>query len=65
MSKYAELVEECTGNGWKAELWTEEVGCGGFAGFSVKGWIRALGKAGCAAKSWVRRICGAALTGSA
>ena len=34
-------------------------------GFSVKRWIRALGKVGRAAKRRVGRICGAAETGSA
>ena len=53
MSKYAGLVEECTGNGWKAGLWAVEVACRGFAGFSVKRWIRALGIDGREAKCYV------------
>ena len=52
MSRYAELVEEYTGNGWKAGLWTVEVGCRAFAGFSVKRWIRALGIDGREAKCY-------------
>ena len=28
-SKYAELVEESTGNGWRMELWIVEVVCRG------------------------------------
>ena len=33
MRKYAELVEDCTGNGWNSELWTVEFRCRDFAGF--------------------------------
>ena len=33
INKYADLVEEYTANGWMAELWTEGIGCRGFAGF--------------------------------
>lgn len=39
------------------ELWTVEVGCRGFAGLSVRRWIRALGVLGYEAEKWVGQIC--------
>ena len=50
LSKYVDLVKECIGNRRSMELWTVEVGCRGFTGFSVRRWIRALVVLGCEAE---------------
>ena len=65
MDKYASLKQECEQNGWGAEVHTVEVGCRGFAGVSVRRWIRAMGFSGREGEKWVRRMCGAAERGSA
>ena len=65
LDRYAGLKAECEQNGWRAEVHTVEVGCRGFAGCSVRRWIRAMGVRGREGERWVKRICGAAETGSA
>ena len=65
LDRYAELREECEKRGWRAEVHTVEVGCRGYAGRSVRRWVRGMGIGGRDGERWIRRICGAAETGSA
>jgi len=44
--KYAELVEECRRNGWRARCQPIEMGCRGFAGRSLCRAYNTLGIAG-------------------
>ena len=65
LGKYADLKAECEQNGWRADIYTVEVGCRGFAGVSVRKWLQGLGMGGREGERWRKRMCLAAETGSA
>nr|XP_054753540.1 uncharacterized protein LOC129259264 [Lytechinus pictus] len=43
LTRYSELVAECTGKGWKVFCFPFEVGCRGFIAKSLSRWFRELG----------------------
>ena len=42
-ARYEKLLDECAEAGWQAQHFPIEVGCRGFVGESVRGWLRTCG----------------------
>ena len=55
-TKYAELLESMKSNGWKARIWTVEVGCRGFAARSVLQFLKDIGYDGRKKKMIIKKI---------
>ncbi|KAJ8008616.1 hypothetical protein DPEC_G00106730 [Dallia pectoralis] len=59
-AKYAELVEECRNNGWRARCEPIEVGCRGFAGQSLCRAYNILGITGASKRRAIKEVTEAA-----
>lgn len=55
-AKYAELVEECQNNGWRARCEPIEVGCRGFAGQSLCRAYNILGIIGASKRRAIKEV---------
>lgn len=55
-AKYAELVEECWNNGWRARCDPIEVGCRGFAGQSLCRAYNILGIIGASKRRAIKEV---------
>ena len=54
--RYEKLVDECEEAGWQPQHFPIEVGCRGFVGESVRGWLRRCGLSNRETNNVLRRV---------